>query len=266
MVRSKSAAIVIGVTLMIIVMLVVYAASGTGAPKPAFKDAAIGPFPIPSYMQDIASLHPRTQPAATGTSVLTHKARDTEDALRQGWKLVNERSPESAIKAIAIFEEAIRDVDSGNADFYGGLGRACLIGGRSPEAIKAFQTGLTLAPGNSELHSGIGWGYWNLKKYGNAREAWEYALSINRRSKDAWSAMAWIYLATKDRDRALLGFTTLLELEPDNKAWGKGLTFARGSIYTPEEIRIFFPLPDVPDMQAAFAVPARAAATGPGVR
>jgi tetratricopeptide (TPR) repeat protein len=183
---------------------------------------------------------------------LLQKQRNVRTVMEEGWNLINERSPKAAAQAVAIFREGLDKVDSKNAQFYNGLGRALLIAGEPREAIAAWQRGLELDAGISDMHSGIGWAYWNLHDFYHAKEAWERTLTTNPKSLDAWSAMVWIYLALGDADKSKEGFQVLYQTDRQNKEWILGLQMAQAKNTDPAQIAKFFPLPPL----AAFSAPA----------
>jgi tetratricopeptide (TPR) repeat protein len=168
--------------------------------------------------------------------------RDAEEILNKGWKLVNQRSPEQARRAVRLFEDGIAE-NPASADLYNGLGRALLIAGRPREAIAAWRKGLRLAPNLSDMQSGIGWAYWWLNDPYRATEAWERALVLNPRSVDAWSAMAWIDLALGKPAEAKRGFEELVKFESGRKSWVMGLSMAQGHNTNFSDVTQFFSLP-----------------------
>lgn len=168
--------------------------------------------------------------------------RDLEETLNKGWKLVNQRSPEQAIKAVDLFKNEIAGNPT-DAELYNGLGRALLIAGSPREAIAAWRKGLTFAPDLSDMQSGIGWAYWWLNDPYRAKEAWQRALVMNPRSVDAWSAMAWIYLALGKHTEAKRGFEELVKFDPGRKSWVMGLSMAQGQNTNVSQVTRFFSLP-----------------------
>jgi tetratricopeptide (TPR) repeat protein len=168
--------------------------------------------------------------------------QDPEEILNKGWKLVNQRSPEQARRAVRLFNDGIAE-NPANAELYNGLGRALLIAGRTREAIAAWRTGLTLAPNVSDMQSGIGWAYWRLNDPYRAKEAWERALAMNPRSVDAWSAMAWIDLALGKHAEAKQGFEELVQFDFGRKSWVMGLSMAQGHNTNFSQVTQFFSLP-----------------------
>jgi tetratricopeptide (TPR) repeat protein len=168
--------------------------------------------------------------------------RDPEEALNKGWKLVSQRSPELARRAVRLFSDAIAENPT-DADLYNGLGRALLIARRPREAIAAWRKGLTFAPNLSDMQSGIGWAYWWLNDPYRAKEAWERALLTNPRSVDAWSAMAWIDLALGKHAEAKQGFEELLKFDSGRRPWVMGLSMAQGRNNNVLQIMQFFSLP-----------------------
>jgi tetratricopeptide (TPR) repeat protein len=167
---------------------------------------------------------------------------DLEEILDRGWKLVNQRSPEQARRAVRLFEDGIAE-NPASADLYNGLGRALLIAGRPREAIAAWRRGLTFAPNLSDMQSGIGWAYWWLSDPYRAKEAWERALVLNPRSVDAWSAMAWIDLALGKPAEAKRGFEELVKFDAGRKSWVMGLSMAQGHNTNFSHVTQFFSLP-----------------------
>jgi tetratricopeptide (TPR) repeat protein len=166
--------------------------------------------------------------------------RAIEDA---GWKLVDQRSPEQAAKAIRIFHDGLANVDANNPELYNGLGRALLVAGKPREAIAAWRKGLVLAPSFSDMQSGIGWAYWWLNDPCRAKDAWQRALVMNPHSIDSWAAMAWIDLALGKDTEAKNGFQELVKFDSGRKSWIMGLSMAQGQNNDLAEISKFFPLP-----------------------
>jgi tetratricopeptide (TPR) repeat protein len=162
-----------------------------------------------------------------------------------GWKLINQRNKESGQHAAELFQAALKDIDPKSPDLYNGLGRALLIAGQPREAIAAWRAGLGIAPTLADMQSGIGWAYWHLNDPYRAKKAWEAAIAIDPKSADAWSALAWVDLATGDAQTAKLGFQTLLARDSHNNAWIMGLSMARANNSDPEQIKPFFPLPNI---------------------
>jgi tetratricopeptide (TPR) repeat protein len=171
------------------------------------------------------------------------KQRDLEEILSRGWKLVDQRSPEPARKAVRVFNDGIADVDPSSPELYNGLGRALLVAGRPREAIAAWRKGLTLAPNFSDMQSGIGWAYWWLNDPNRAKDAWQRALIMNPHSIDAWSAMAWIDLALGKNAEAKGGFEELVKFDSGRKPWIMGLAMAQGHNADVQQISQLFPLP-----------------------
>jgi tetratricopeptide (TPR) repeat protein len=181
--------------------------------------------------------------STTPDMTLLEKERQIRAVMDEGWRLINERDPQAAAKAAAIFQEGLEKVDPQNPQFFNGLGRALLIAGRPREAIDAWEQGLAKSPQISDMQSGIGWAYWNLRDYYHAREAWVRALEANPKSLDAWTAMAWIYLALGDTEKSKQGFQVLYSTDRQNKNWILGLQMAQARNTDPTQIARFFPLP-----------------------
>jgi tetratricopeptide (TPR) repeat protein len=200
--------------------------------------------------------------AGNGVTANTHERgpvyeaegiRDPEEILNKGWKLVNQRSPEQARRAVGLFSEGIAE-NPVNADLYNGLGRALLIAGRPRGAIDAWRNGLRFAPNLSDMQSGIGWAYWRLNDPYRAKEAWERALAMNPRSVDAWSAMAWIDLALGKHTEAKRGFEELVQFDSARKSWIMGLSMAQGHNTNVSQVMQFFPLPALDTFKRPFPV------------
>ena len=168
--------------------------------------------------------------------------RDPEEILNKGWKLVNQRSPEQARRAVRLFNDGIAE-NPKDADLYNGLGRALLIAGSPRAAIAAWRRGLKFAPDLSDMQSGIGWAYWWLNDPYRAKDAWERALVLNPSSVDAWSAMAWIDLALGKHAEAKQGFEELVKFDSGRKSWVMGLSMARGQNTNFSQVTQFFSLP-----------------------
>jgi tetratricopeptide (TPR) repeat protein len=168
---------------------------------------------------------------------------DLEEILSRGWKLVDQRSPDLARKAVRVFNDGIANVDPSSPELYNGLGRALLVAGRPREAVTAWRKGLTLAPNYSDMQSGIGWAYWWLNDPYRAKDAWQRALAINPHSIDAWSAMAWIDLALGKNADAKSGFEELVKFDSGRKPWIMGLAMAQGHNADTRQISQLFPLP-----------------------
>lgn len=207
-------------------------AQGPAAPASA-PASAVGFAPLPSV--------PASSP---GESPTLAKVRATQEYLDQGYRLLNTRDPAKAAQAATLFREAIANVDSKNVYFHNGLGRALLLSRDYPAALDAFRAGLQALPDRPELLSGEGWAFWNLKRYSDARHAWEHALQLDENSQDAWMAMAWIYLAIGDDARSRQGFAALVAIDPSRPEWNLGLTMARSSNHDLGQIRAHFPMPD----------------------
>jgi tetratricopeptide (TPR) repeat protein len=152
-----------------------------------------------------------------------------------------------------IFQEGLDTVDASNVRFYEGLGRAQLQAGKPEEAIQAFTRGRALDPRRAALASGLGWACWNLKRYGQSKRAWEDAIKLDPEFEDAWSALAWVYMATGEFEKSQAGFVILLRKDPERRAWILGLTMARAHNSSIDQIRAQFK--GMPD-PAAFTAPA----------
>jgi tetratricopeptide (TPR) repeat protein len=167
--------------------------------------------------------------------------------MEEGWKLLASRNPQQARQAVAVFQEGLDKIDPREPLFYNGLGRACLVAGQPRDAIAAWRKGLALTPAadphSADMHSGIGWAYWHLQDPYHAKLAWEQALQINPKSPDAWTALAWIYLALGDKDRARDGFQILYETDHKNLAWINGVSMAKAGNSDPAQISLYFKLP-----------------------
>jgi tetratricopeptide (TPR) repeat protein len=194
-------------------------------------------------------------PTTTQDMSVIARRRDTRMVMDEGWKLINERNAKAATQAAEIFREGLEKVDSHNAQFYNGLGRALLISGQPRAALAAWQKGLELDPGISDMRSGIGWAYWAVGDAYQAKQAWEAALDANGQSLDAWSAMAWIYLALGETEKSKSGFQILFRSDKQNKNWIYGLQMAQARNTDPAQIGRFFPLPAL----GAFAAPSASA-------
>jgi len=168
---------------------------------------------------------------------------DLQEILGRGWKLVDQRSPDQARKAVRVFNDGIADIDPSSPELYNGLGRALLVAGRPREAVAAWRKGLKLAPNFSDMQSGIGWAYWWLNDPYRARDAWQRALVMNPHSLDAWSAMAWIDLALGKNAEAKSGFEELVKFDSGRKPWIMGLAMAQGHNADLRQISQLFPLP-----------------------
>jgi tetratricopeptide (TPR) repeat protein len=168
---------------------------------------------------------------------------DLEEILSKGWKLVDQRSPDQARKAVRVFNDGIAEVNPRSPGLYNGLGRAFLVAGKPREAIAAWRKGLTLAPNVSDMQSGVGWAYWWLNDPYRARDAWQRALVMNPHSIDAWSAMAWIDLALGKNAEAKSGFEELVKFDSGRKPWIMGLAMAQGRNADIRQISQLFPLP-----------------------
>lgn len=190
----------------------------------------------------------------SGGSEAARKQHNLEEILDVGWKLVDQRSPEQAAKAVLVFEEGIANLDSSSPELYNGLGRALLVAGKPSEAIAAWRKGLALSPHFSDMQSGIGWAYWALNDPSRAKDAWEKALAINPHSTDAWSAMAWIDLALGQNLEAKNGFQELVKFDSGRKPWVMGLSMAQGHNKDIQEISQFFSLPALPMFDRPLAV------------
>ena len=203
-------------------------------------------------MQEIVRVSASNSPtASTGVIANIHERGpvddaggrgDLEEVLDRGWKLVNQRSPERARRAVLLFEDGIAE-NPANADLYNGLGRALLISGKPSEAVAAWRKGLSLASNLSDMQSGIGWAYWCLNDPYRAKDAWERALVMNPHSPDAWSAMAWIDLALGKPAEAKRGFEELVKFDPGRKSWVMGLSMAQGHNTNLSQVTQFFSLP-----------------------
>jgi tetratricopeptide (TPR) repeat protein len=192
-----------------------------------------------------------------GGSVASEAARkqhNMEEILDVGWKLVEQRSPEQAAKAVLVFDEGVANVDSSSPELYNGLGRALVVAGKPREAIAAWRKGLALSPHFSDMQSGIGWAYWALNDPSRAKDAWKKALAMNPHSTDAWSAMAWIYLALGKNMEAKNGFQELVKFDSGRKPWVMGLSMAQGDNSDIREISQFFPLPALQAFEQPLAV------------
>lgn len=192
------------------------------------------------------SLSPIVLDGGAVASEAARKQRNLEEILDVGWKLVDQRSPEAAAKAVLVFEEGIANLDSSSPELYNGLGRALLVAGKPREAIAAWRRGLALSPHFSDMQSGIGWAYWALNDPSRAKDAWKKALAVNPHSTDAWSAMAWIDLALGKNLEAKNGFQELVKFDSGRKPWVMGLSMARGHNQDIREISQFFSLPALP--------------------
>jgi len=207
---------------------------------------------IENKLDAASEAHPAGAPATVSPvilesdpsgSELVQKQHNIEEIMVAGWRLIDQRSPAQAARAVEIFREGLAKVDPNNPDFYNGLGRALLIAGKPRDAIAAWRTGLSLSPLFSDMQSGIGWAYWWLNDPSRAKEAWQKALVMNPHSTDAWSAMAWIDLALGRSGDAKQGFQELVKFDNQRQAWIIGLSMARGGNSGLPEIAHLFPLP-----------------------
>jgi tetratricopeptide (TPR) repeat protein len=188
-------------------------------------------------------LRPIVLDGGSAASETARNEHNLEEILNAGWKLVDERSPEEAAKAVRIFKDGIANVDPTSPKLFNGLGRALLIAGMPGEAISAWRKGLALAPDFSDMQSGIGWAYWQLNDPSRAEDSWRRALAMNPHSIDAWSAMAWIDLALGKDTEAKNGFRELVKFDSSRKSWVTGLSMAQGGNTNMREISQLFPLP-----------------------
>src|SRR5262249_26578916 len=79
------------------------------------------------------------------------KQHNLQEILDVGWKLVDQRSPDQAAKAVLVFREGIAKVNQSSPELYNGLGRALLVAGKPREAIAAWRKGLMFAPNFSDM-------------------------------------------------------------------------------------------------------------------
>jgi len=214
-------------------------------------------------LQAMSTAHPASPQKVSPAIILdggdagseeVRKQHNLEEIESAGWKLVNQRSLEQAVKAVRIFNDGIANVDSNSPDLYNGLGRALLVAGEPREAIAAWRKGLALDPRISDMQSGIGWAYWRLNDPSRAKDAWERALDLNPHSIDAWSAMAWIDLALGKNAEAKNGFQELVKSDSGQKSWVMGLSMAQGNNTDIGEISTFFRLPALPVFERPLAL------------
>ncbi len=185
------------------------------------------------------------------------KEKMTQDYLNEGFRLLNKRDPESAQKAAQVFQEGLEKADPKNVYFFNGLGRSLLIAGKPQEALEVFQRGRQADPKRAELASGMGWAYWNLKQYPEAKRAWEDAVELDPKSEDAWMVLSWVYMAVGNFEKSRTGFVTLLKIDPERKQWVMGLTMARASNRSIDQIRAQYKgMPDPEAFKAAASLPA----------
>jgi len=209
---------------------------------------------IAPQQTNVPSTTPIVLDTQTDGSPTVRKQHNLEEILSAGWKLVDQRSPDQAARAVQIFSEGLANVDPKSPELYNGLGRALLVAGRPREAIKAWSQGLELSPQFSEMQSGIGWAYWRLNDPYRAKEAWQKALSFNPHSIDAWSAVAWIELALGNHSEAKRGFQELVNSDPKHKSWALGLSMARAGNSDVQEIAQFFALPPLDQFERPLSV------------
>lgn len=200
-----------------------------------------------------------TPPGAGGGTLAQEKA--VQEYLSEGFRLLNTRDPQNVAQAVKIFREGLDRVDKTNVYFYNGLGRALILSGKYDEALQAFNDGQKVDPKRSELVSGAGWAYWNLKEYFQARQSWEAAVKLDPNSMDAWTALSWIYLAMGYDELSRQGFVILSKAQSDNKEFALGLTMARAGNHNLDQIRAQFK--GLPDPAAFLTPPATATAAAP---
>jgi tetratricopeptide (TPR) repeat protein len=210
-----------------------------------------------------------TSPAATGAgrteivsvsstqdgSALSRLSRKSQ-YMKQGWDLVNRRTAEAAKSAIEVFNEAIKE-NPDEAQFYNGLGHAQFINSQFADAIATYEKGLKINPKIADMQAGIGRAYWFMGDPYHAKREWEKALLLDADNIEAWSSLAWIYMALGQRDRAIDGFQRLQKQQKDKEAWIYGLTMARAGNQDPAQIARFFKLPPLSE----FAAPPATTAT-----
>lgn len=194
-----------------------------------------------------------------GTLSVVEKQRQTATIISEGFRLLASRKPADAQQAILLFQEGVDKIDDKNPAFYHGLGRAYIVLKQYDKAIDILQQGRRAAPDSSEITSALGWALFDQGQFYQARLTWERAIALDPHYLDPWSAMAWIYLAIGERDKAVTGFQVLVDSGAERKDWIYGLGMARARNTNLEQIRSQFPA--MPDPTLFTTPPATSPAT-----
>ncbi len=93
-------------------------------------------------------------------------------------------------------------------------------------AIHYFGNALRISPDDPEIYVNMGIAFFKKNEFNKARDLFEEALKINSKLYQPYFYLGVIYLNQNDKERALLNFTKLLDLAPDDfppelKKWVK---------------------------------------------
>lgn len=189
------------------------------------KLAAMVVFSILAFglLPALALLLPYEQPAALGPArwadrqgkldVFPDKGHLPIDAsyVRMGDEYRDQRSYSSAedayLKALSY--------NTTNAAAYFGLGEADFWLERWEDALHAFETSIQHGyPEPALAYRGMGWSYYNLGIYPQARGAFEQAVELAPDLADAYNGLGWVSLQEDRCDGGIQFFERALALDP----------------------------------------------------
>ena len=87
--------------------------------------------------------------------------------------------------------------------------------GRTPEAIVEFQAAAKAAPAEANVNFGLGYLYWKLLQYDDAKPAFESALSVDPEHAQALAYLGDIELKRNDLERAVTLLKKAVQLKDD---------------------------------------------------
>lgn len=118
-------------------------------------------------------------------------------------------------RAEELFLKAL-ELDSQYLPALNNLGVLYLERNDYDRAIYYFGNALKISPEDHEIYVNMGIAFFKKNEFNKAREYFEEALKLNNRLYQPYFYLGIIYLNQNDREGALLNFTKLLELGPDD--------------------------------------------------
>ncbi len=134
------------------------------------------------------------------------------ELLRQGKEAVDRGNLN---QAIAIYEQAT-NLDTDNAELYGGMGYLHVRQEQYPQAIAAFQQALALDPNNPEYYDGLGYSYAHNNQLSEATSAYSTAINLAPRAVKYYLGLGVVLLAQRDYERVRQVFDEISRIEPGN--------------------------------------------------
>jgi tetratricopeptide (TPR) repeat protein len=111
-----------------------------------------------------------------------------------------------------FFRETLEDKPE-NPEIWGGIGTCLLALRRYHEALQAYEKAISFGPGNSSIMSGFGEVHYKLGDYPRALESFETAIKLDPENTFAWNGKGNALCKLERYKKALEAYETLLALD-----------------------------------------------------